>query len=158
MLQTMKPIACGLAVVLLCSCADMHGRLSSSTERLEHSTSAMAHNAQSAPVAPVADDVAPADDTGRPYTDADHTYVHAYERDTHALAVDAQALRRVVEEGSSDADVRIAFDRVSRSYHAVRDEVEHSDSREARADLQPVTDDYADVERALQGYTTRPMS
>ncbi|HEY0767821.1 MAG TPA: hypothetical protein VGD47_07670, partial [Steroidobacteraceae bacterium] len=64
--------------------------------------------------------------------------------------------RRAVEgRVSADADVRAAFERVSRSYHLVRDEVDRSASRVARADLRPVTESYLDVERAMGGYPDR---
>jgi hypothetical protein len=45
--------------------------------------------------------------------------------------------------------VKESFGRLSRSYHALRDEVERSDSREARIDLKPVTESYLDVEREM---------
>ena len=47
----------------------------------------------------------------------------------------------------------MAFNRVSRSFHAVRDEVHHSDSEQARADLRPVADAYYDVEHNLGEYS-----
>jgi hypothetical protein len=152
MLQIVKTLGCALALVALCSCADLHGQLNNSTARLEHSSSAMARDA--ANVAP-ATDVTPDDTAARTY--AARPYPDAYVRDTHVLAVDAHQLRRAVESGAPDADIQTAFDRVSRSYHAVRDEVEHSDSRDAQADLRPVTADYADVERAMRGDVTRPV-
>jgi hypothetical protein len=65
--------------------------------------------------------------------------------------------RSTVEDHSStDSDVRVAFERLSRSCHAVRDEVDHSDSRTARSDLQPVTDSYLDIEREMGGYPGHP--
>jgi hypothetical protein len=45
--------------------------------------------------------------------------------------------------------VKESFERLSRSYHALCDEVERSDSREARIDLKPVTKSYLDVEREM---------
>ena len=39
--------------------------------------------------------------------------------------------------------------------HALRDEVERSDSREARIDLKPITESYLDVEREMGGYPER---
>jgi hypothetical protein len=73
----------------------------------------------------------------------------ALARDTHGLAEDARDFRHVVEGRSSDSDVQVAFDRLSRSYHAVRDEVQHSDSLQARRDFTPVMDSYHDVEQKL---------
>ena len=76
-------------------------------------------------------------------------YAGDYARDARALARSAHELRVAVEERASDGEVRAAFDRVSRSYHAVRDEVTHSDSRQARQDLVPVTNSYRAVEHEL---------
>jgi outer membrane murein-binding lipoprotein Lpp len=70
-------------------------------------------------------------------------------RDTRGLAEDARDFRHVVEGRGSDSDVQVAFDRVSRSYHAVRDEVEHSDSLQERRDFTPVMDSYHDIEQRL---------
>src|SRR5579863_10255706 len=103
--------------------------MSTSADRLEHNASLLA------------DDVRSAD------------YPSGYVRDVHMLADDARDFRRTVEDrASSDGDVKAAFERLSRSYHAVRDEVDHSDSRTARGDLQPVTDSYLDIEREMGGY------
>ena len=57
--------------------------------------------------------------------------------DARTLARDAHELRVTVEARTSDSEVRAAFDRVRRSYHTVRDEVTHSDSRMAQRDLGP---------------------
>jgi hypothetical protein len=67
----------------------------------------------------------------------------------------AHELRVAVEERASDSEVRAAFDRVRRSYHAVRDEVAHSDSRVPRRDFGPVTDSYRAVEHELGVYPGR---
>ena len=65
------------------------------------------------------------------------------------LARDAHELRVVVDEGGTTTAVHEAFDRVSRSYHAVRDEVAHSDSLQARRDLTPITDSYRAIQHEL---------
>ena len=46
---------------------------------------------------------------------------------------------------------RASFDDLSRSYHALRDDVQHSDSDYARRDLAPVTQAYLDVEDDMGG-------
>jgi len=103
--------------------------MSTSADRLEHNANLLA------------DDVRSAD------------YPSGYVHDVHMLADDAREFRRTVEDRSStDGDVKVAFERLSRSYHAVRDEVDHSDSRTARGDLTPVTDSYLDIEREMGGY------
>ena len=72
-----------------------------------------------------------------------------YERDARALAASASDLLNAVEKGASDADVRVAFNRVSRSLHTVRDEVSHSDNQQAHADLRAVTASYREVGQQL---------
>ena len=106
--------------------------MATSADRLEHNTAALADDARA--------------------TDYPSDYVH----DVHALADDAREFRHTVEDhAATDSDVRVAFERLSRSYHVVRDEVEHSESRTARSDLQPVTDSYLDIEREMGGYPER---
>jgi hypothetical protein len=103
--------------------------MATSADRLEHNANLLADDARSA------------------------DYPSGYVREVHMLADDARDFRRTVEDrASSDGDVKVAFERLSRSYHAVRDEVDHSDSRTARGDLQPVTDSYLDIEREMGGY------
>ena len=92
-----------------------------------------------------------AEELSRDARDTDHPA--GFVRDTQALADAAREFRRTVEDRSAtDGDVRAAFDRVSRDYHAVRDDVEHADSREARIDLHPVTQAYLDIESLMRGY------
>jgi hypothetical protein len=66
-------------------------------------------------------------------------------RDAHDYARAAQAL----EARASTSEVQAAFARVSRSYHAVRDEVTRSDSLQARRDFGPVTASYREIEHEL---------
>ena len=79
----------------------------------------------------------------------DSRYSYEYARDATALARNAHELRVAVDQGADAGEVRAAFDRVSRSYHAVRDEVSHSDSLQARRDFAPVTDSYRAIEHEL---------
>jgi hypothetical protein len=118
------------------ACADLRSSLTGSTLRLQRSADLLAEDA--ANVTPPADD---------------EEYPVNYSRDAHALAADARELRHTVEEGASDTDIKVAFNRVSRSFHAVRDEVDHSDSDRARADLRDVTAAYRDVEHDLGEYS-----
>jgi len=77
-------------------------------------------------------------------------YASSSARDTHQLAMDSHELRRTVEDrDSSDAAVQAAFDRVSRSFHAVRDEVNHTDTEAAQRDFHPVATDYRDLRNDL---------
>lgn len=126
------------ALLGLAGCVETRGNMASSADRLEHSANLLARDAS--------DERA---------TDYPTTYV----RDAHALADDAHEFRNIaVDRRGSNAEVKAAFERVSRDYHVVRDEVDHSDSRRARDDLKPVTDAYLDVERAMGGYPERRAS
>lgn len=123
-----------LAALTGCVATSPRAHLDSSTHRLEYQAAALAQEAGAPP--------------------AGTEYPSTYARDALALADGARALRHAAEDGASDADVQVAFDRVSRAYHAVRDEVEHSESTTARDNLQPVTEAYRDVEHDL-GYPLR---
>jgi outer membrane murein-binding lipoprotein Lpp len=116
----------------LAGCATTHGRLSSSADRLEHDSDAMASDARNA---------------SSDYAASDYT------RDARELADRADAFRRTVNDSrADDRDIDDAFDRLSRSYHTLREDVDRSDSPEARADLRPVTQDYLDLEGQMQGH------
>ena len=137
--RSMAWAAAACALLGLGGCVETRSSLTGSADRLEHHATALARDANDLPAA------------------AD--YPTGYARDTRQLADDAHEFRAVTRDhDAGDADVKAAFKRVSRSYLLVRDEVEHSDSREARADLKPLTDAYLDVERELGGYPTRHAS
>ena len=76
-------------------------------------------------------------------------------RSDHALARDAHEFRELVDQGGSDHAMREAFDRVSRSYHAVRDEVAQSENPRARSDLASLTDSYRALQHELGIYPGR---
>jgi chromosome segregation ATPase len=123
----------GLVLVALTGCATTHGNLTSSADRLERNTQALSQDARE----------------GRA---ADHSTT-AYSRDARELADQAHDFRRTVaDRRADDRDVKAAFEQLSRSYHALRDEVDRSDAREAQVDLKPVTEAYLDVEREMGGY------
>lgn len=127
------------AIVALSGCVSTRSNLASSADRLEHSSAALA------------------EDTDRLPRSSD--YPTGYARDTQQLAEDSRHFRHVAEDReSSDSDVKASFRRVSHSYLLVRDDIEHSDSREARDDLKPVTDAYLDVEREVGGYPVHRAS
>ena len=133
-----------LALAGLAGCAT-RGNLTNAAENLEYNANALVRDA--------GDGLARADDTAAYPRASD--YPRDYARDAHALARSARELRVAVQEGASDSEVRAAFARVSRSYHAVRDEVAHSESLQARRDLAPVTDSYRAVEHELGIYPRR---
>ncbi|MGB6602960.1 MAG: hypothetical protein WA747_15685 [Steroidobacteraceae bacterium] len=126
----------------LSACATTRSALTGSTLDLQHSANTLAEDASNLP----------------PPADEGYAVDVNYARDAHELAESARELRHTVQEGGSDADVRMAFNRVSRSFHAVRDEVHHSDSERARADLRPVEAAYDDVQHDLGEYSGYPAS
>ncbi len=124
----------GFMLVALAGCATTQGNLTSSADRLEHNADALAREE-------------PRDTRAADYPTT------GYSRDARELADQAHDFRRtVMDRRADDREVKAAFEHVSRSYHTLRDDVDRSDSRDAQADLKPVTDAYLDVERAMGGY------
>jgi hypothetical protein len=77
----------------------------------------------------------------------------SYAREADELAQRAHDFRRTIEDSRADRrDVDESFESLSHSYHSLRDDVDHADSREAQLDLKPVTEAYLDVERGMGGY------
>ena len=123
----------GFLLVALASCVTTHGNLTSSADRLEHNANALAQDLRDEP---------PSGD-----------YPSGYTRDARELAEQAHDFRRTVEDTDArDGDVKSAFERLSRSYHSLRDDVDRADSHAAKVDLRPVTEAYLDVEREMGGY------
>ncbi len=149
--RTVTTLVASLALAGLAGCATTTTRanLTNAAQNLEYNANALVRDTGDE----VARDDAARDDTADYSTRAE--YPHAYARDARALARNAHDLRVAVEERATDSDVRAAFARVSRSYHAVRDEVSHSDSLQARRDFGPVTDSYRAVEHELGMYPGR---
>jgi len=91
--------------------------------------------------------------------DANNTPAHsddAFARDTHELAANSRDFRITVEDHRTDSgEIQASFDHLSRSYHAVRDEVNHSDNPQALRDFRPVMDTYRDIEHELGLYPDR---
>lgn len=120
-------IAATVGLMAVGGCATTGGSLSSSASRLERNAYALNDEAQ--------------DDDAR----------SGFQRDARELAEEAREFRRTVEDrSSSKEDVREAFSDVSKRYHAMRDEVERSRSREAEQEFRPVTEAYLDVEREMR--------
>ena len=116
-----------VGLLSLGGCATTGGNLTSSATRLERSAYALQDEAR--------------DDDKR----------SGFQRDARELAEEARDFRRTVEDRrSSHDDVNDAFGDVSRRYHAMRDEVERSRSREAEGEFRPVTEAYLDVEREMR--------
>lgn len=106
-----------------------HGNLGRSAERLDDNATALARH-----------------DGGR-YASS------SYSREADQFAERAHDFNMAVKDSRADRrDLDRAFEDLSRSYHALRDDVDRSDSREAQLDLKPVTEAYLDVEREMGGY------
>ncbi|MGB6488178.1 MAG: hypothetical protein WBE91_14980 [Steroidobacteraceae bacterium] len=122
-----------LIAVALAGCAtNRHGGLDYSADRLDTNAQAFAQNSAEAP---------------RGYDENT-----SYTEDARDFADRAHEFHRTVEDpGADKADVRASFADLSRSYHALRDDVQHSDSDYARRDLAPVTQAYLDVEDDMGG-------
>jgi hypothetical protein len=121
-----------VGLMALGGCATTGGNLTSSANRLERSAYALHDEARK--------------DDAR----------SGFRRDARELAEEAREFRRTVEDRrSSDEEVRDAFNDVSRRYHAMRDEVDRSHSREAEREFASVTEAYLDVEREMRSRDRR---
>jgi hypothetical protein len=134
---TLAISSCALLALLgLDGCVATRGSLASSADALEHNAYVLARDARDERVS--------------------SDYPLSYARDARELADEAHEFRHaVLYRGAGDVEVERAFERLSRSYHVVRDEVDHSGSREAQINLKPVTDSYLDIEREMGGYPER---
>lgn len=121
-------VMASLAAVALAGCATTpHGGLDHSANRLDRDAQVYAQDA--------------ADSGNTDYTE-----------DARDFADRAHEFRRTVEDPNADhREVQAAFEELSRSYHTLRDDVQHADSDEARHDLAPVTQAYLDVEDDMGG-------
>jgi hypothetical protein len=119
-----------VAVGALSGCATTsHGNLVRSADRLERNADALARDDRTA------------------------HYGESYAREARELADQAHDFRRTIQDDRADRrDVDAAFEDVSHSYHALRDDVDHARDRDAQLDLRPVTDAYLDMEREMGGY------
>jgi hypothetical protein len=116
----------GSALLTLAGCATTHGSLATSADRLERDAAELARDTRDSSAA----------------------------SDARQLADQAHDFRRTVEDRRADErDIQIAFEELSRDYHALRDEVDRSDSREDEVDLRPVTEAYLDIEREMNAST-----
>lgn len=120
-------IAATVGLMAVGGCATTGGSLSSSATRLERSANALQDEARE---------------------DGERS---GYRSDARELAEEAREFRLTVEDRrASSEDVHEAFSDVSKRYHAMRDEIERSRSRDAERDFQPVTEAYLDVEREMR--------
>lgn len=127
-----RNIASGIAVVGLIAaagCATTPSRpagLSQSAENLDMNARAMA---------------ARSDTIGPPY-----------QVDAHEFARQAHEFRSLVNTSTvSHEDVQAQYDRLSQTYHKVREDADHANIQQAHADLEPVSAAYRDVEHDMGG-------
>ena len=120
-----------LVLAALAGCVTTHGNLASSADRLERNADALTSDSR--------------------YTRDD--YGSGYSREARELAERTRDFRETLaDRNASDRDVKAAFERVSQSYHRLRDDVDRTDSHAAQVDLRPITEAYLDVEREMGGY------
>jgi hypothetical protein len=126
-------LTASLMAMALAGCATTnHGGVRRSADRLDRNASIFADDAQEAPRGY---------DQGTGYT-----------RDAQDFADQAREFRRTVEDRGADSrDARASFHDLSRSYNALRDDVQRSDDPDVRRDLRPVTQAYLDVEDDMGG-------
>ena len=121
-----------MSVILACSvagCVTTDGVLTTSAQRLEHST----YNLY---------------DEARAEGASDH-----YARNAQELAEQARDFRHTLSDRHADNDdVQEAFHELSRSYHALRDDVERSRSAAVDREFKPVTEAYLDIEREIRDH------
>ena len=121
-----------LGAIGLAGCATTQGNLTSSAERLERSAEELRADAR--------------DDSAN----------GGYYRDAQQFAEEARDFRRALDDRDADRDdVQEAFRDLSGRYHALRDEVERTQDRDAEMDFKPVTEAYLDVEREMRRYGDR---
>ena len=122
-----------LAAVSLAGCTTTRIATATSAERLERSTAAFVADTRYEP------------NGGR----ATNRYLPA----AQAFAGQAQVFGRTVH-GAADQEVVLAFKRLWRSYHTLRQEVYRSRDRQAEVDLKPVTRAFNDVQLLVKnGYS-----
>jgi hypothetical protein len=83
--------------------------------------------------------------------DAFSSDARGYFRDAPEFADQAHDFRETVDR-AGDRDVVLAYEQLWRTYQGLRQEVERSDSRQAKVDLKPVTQAFRDVVRDMGGY------
>jgi hypothetical protein len=128
-------LTASLTTLALAGCASTpHGGLNTSADRLDRNAQAFAQDAQDAP---------------RGYAGGS-----GYAEDAKDFADRAHEFRRTVDSGANRSDVRASFHDLSRSYNALRDDVQRSGSSDASRDLRPVTRAYLDVEDVMGGAGT----
>jgi len=125
--KAISPVSAMLGIVAigiagLTGCATTGASLSSSAQRLETSSNQLERDA----------------DAGRVREGARN------------LAEESRDFRHTVSDQRADKrDVRLAFDDLSRSYHALRDQVEHTRDHRTETDFDTVTSVYLDIEREI---------
>ena len=120
-------LTASVLAIALTGCVTSGSSMSSSAERLERSSYVLERNSR--------------DDGVRA----------GFHTDALALAEEARDFRRTLGDSRADnRDLRAAFSDLSRRYHALRDEVEHSNDRDVARDFAAVTDAYLDIERELE--------
>jgi hypothetical protein len=122
-----------LVLVPLASCATTRDRMIRAADRLERNADAFDSDTRCEP--------------GPTYS------ATGCFRGAREFAEQAHDFRQMADD-AGDREVIFAFEHLWHSYHALRDEVLSLHSRQARADLKPVTEAFVDVQRVVKnGYS-----
>jgi hypothetical protein len=120
-----------LAVVLLAGCATTHTRTATAADRLELSADAFAAGVCSEPKADCSRDLPAA----RAFADQAHEF-------------------RQTLDSAGEREVVSSFEDLWRSYHKLRDQVDHLHDSQLQAGLKPITKAFVDVQRHVKtGYS-----
>jgi hypothetical protein len=122
-------IAMGMAVALLAGCTTTQTRTVTAAESLERSAEAFA--------------------AGTCYEPSAGCSTNRYLPAARAFADQAKRFGQTLQR-AGDQEVVLAFERLWRSYHTLRDEVDRSPDRQARSELKSVTRTFIDVQRQVK--------
>ena len=123
----------GLAIALLTGCATTHTRTARAADRLERNADAFA--ARSC------------------YEPRDACLASRYLPGARRFADETHEFRRTIDS-AGDQQVVLAFERLWRKYHTLRDEVCGLHDERVRVDLKPTTRAFVDVQRLVKnGYS-----
>jgi len=122
-----------LAIAILAGCATTHTRTARAADRLERRADAFA--ARSC------------------YEPRDACLASRYLSGARGFADEAREFRRTID-GAGDQQVVLAYERLWRKYHTLRDEVCGLRDRQVQGDLKPLKQAFVDVQRLVKnGYS-----
>jgi hypothetical protein len=124
-------VTSALILGALAGCATTRIHMMTSTDRLERAAEAFAAVTPSGPVA------------------SDATTGYLWE--AREFVDETHDFRETLEDHAGDREVTLAFEHMWHSYHALRDDVDRSGSRQVQDALKPVTEAFLHVEHEMTG-------